>query len=87
MDYILVDDNLDCIEIINNNNIISTFYYYHYLTEYDYNDSISVCSEYIRKELIPYIYDITLTIGDICKAALIANNEYNQLNLFNSIYY
>ena len=87
MDYILVDNNLDCIEIKNNNNIIPTFYYGHYLTEYDYYDSISDCAEYITKELIPYIYDITLTIGDICKAALIANNEYNQLNSFNSIYY
>ena len=80
-DYILVDNNLDSIEIDNNNN--DNKLTSHYLTEYDYYDTISNSAEYIIKEIMPVIYDITLTISEIWKAALISNNEYYTFHPFN----
>ena len=84
-DYVLVDNNLESIDL--DNNIPQYFYNSNYLIEYNYYDSITECAKYIRKKIIPHMYDISLTIYDICEAALITNNEFNQLNSFNSTYY
>ena len=76
-DYVLVDTNVESIEIDHNNKT-------YYLTEYDYYDTISNCSEYVIKELIPTIYDITYIITDLWIAALNTHDEYY---IFNSLNY